>query len=331
VNPLLEITDLRTQISTRQSSVTAVDGVSISVLSGQTVGLVGESGCGKSMTGLSIMRLLPSGGRIASGSVRLEGRELTSLSEREMRAVRGNDVAIVFQDPMTSLNPTKTIGDQVAETVLIHRDASRREAMERAVEVLALVGMPRPRDRLNTYPHQLSGGLRQRVVIASALACEPKLLIADEPTTALDVTIQSQILALLDDLKSRLNMGVLLITHDMGVIAGHTDLVMVMYAGQIVEQCDTATLFSRMRHPYTQALLESIPDIATDRRETLYSIPGQPPDLSKSLAHCRFAPRCRYARRSRWCSAPKARACANSPRKPAIMSPASACPATSKA
>jgi peptide/nickel transport system ATP-binding protein len=294
IRPLLEVDDLRTRVETRQSTVLAVDGVSLAVRAGETVGLVGESGSGKSMTGLSIMRLLPPGGRITGGRVTLSGRDLTQLSEKEMQSARGGEVAMVFQDPMTSLNPTMTIGDQVAETVRIHRQASRREARERAAEVLGLVGIPRPLERMRSYPHHLSGGLRQRVVIATALACEPKLLIADEPTTALDVTIQDQILGLLDDLKARLDMGLLLITHDMGVIAETADVVMVMYAGQIVEVADASTLFTGMRHPYTQALLESIPDLETDRGRLLYSIPGQPPDLTGPAGHCRFADRCRY-------------------------------------
>jgi peptide/nickel transport system ATP-binding protein len=292
---LLEVEDLRTHIRTRDATVKAVDGVTLSIGPGETVGLVGESGCGKSMTGMSIMGLLPPGGSIVSGSVKLEGRELTALSDGQMRTVRGNEVAMVFQDPMTSLNPTMTIGDQIAEPLRIHRNASRAEAMERAAEVLQLVGMPKPRERLSAYPHQLSGGLRQRVVIAMALACEPKLLIADEPTTALDVTIQGQILALLDDLKERLNMGLLLITHDMGVIAGRADRVLVMYAGRLAESGETHELFHAMRHPYTQALLESIPTLETDRGKSLYSIPGLPPDLTNAPNSCRFSPRCRYS------------------------------------
>jgi peptide/nickel transport system ATP-binding protein len=291
---LLEVKGLRTHIRTRHATVKAVDGVSLEIRPGETVGLVGESGCGKSMTGMSIMRLLPPGGHIVGGSVRLDGREITTLSSAEMRRVRGNEIAMVFQDPMTSLNPTMTIGAQIAEPACIHLSLSKSEAWERAVEVLTLVGMPRPLERLKAYPHQLSGGLRQRVMIAMALACRPKLLIADEPTTALDVTIQDQILRLLDDLKAQLGMGLLLITHDMGVIAGRADRVMVMYAGRIVESGDTEKLFHDMRHPYSEALLESIPDLRTDRSKVLYSIPGLPPDLAHPPDCCRFAPRCRY-------------------------------------
>jgi peptide/nickel transport system ATP-binding protein len=292
---LLEVEGLRTEIRTREATVKAVDGVSFTVRAGETVGLVGESGSGKSMTGMSIMRLLPHDGRIAAGSVKLNGRELTSLGEREMRQVRGHRIAMVFQDPMTALNPTATIGAQIAEPVQVHLGASKREALSRAAEVLDLVGMPKPLQRLGDYPHQLSGGLRQRAVIAMALACEPQLLIADEPTTALDVSIQAQILGLLDDLIERLNMGMLLITHDMGVVADRTDRVMVMYAGQIVESSSTWTLFNEIRHPYAEALLDSIPHLETDRRSVLYSIPGMPPDLSDPPGGCRFAPRCRHA------------------------------------
>ena len=294
MSALLEVKDLRTHIRTRITTVKAVDGVSLSVSAGETVGLVGESGCGKSITALSIMRLLPPGGRVVSGSVQLNGRELTSLAEKEMRQVRGNRVAMVFQDPMTSLNPTMTIGDQIAEPVQVHLNADKKEALDRAAEVLNLVGMPKPVERLNDYPHQLSGGLRQRVVIAMALACEPDLLIADEPTTALDVTIQAQILALLDELKERLRMGMLLITHDMGVVANRADRVIVMYAGNIVESCATWALFNEIEHPYTEALLKSIPHLGTDRHNVLFSIPGLPPDLSDPPSGCRFASRCAY-------------------------------------
>jgi peptide/nickel transport system ATP-binding protein len=292
---LLDVEGLRTHIRMRHSTVEAVDGVSLTIREGETVGLVGESGCGKSITGLSIMRLLPPGGRIVGGSIKLAGQEITALAEPEMARLRGNDVAMIFQDPMTSLDPTMTIGDQIAEPVRAHRAVSKKEALERAAEVLNLVGMPKPRERLKAFPHQLSGGLRQRAMIAMALACEPKLIIADEPTTALDVTIQAQILALLDDLKERLGMGMLLITHDMGVIAGRASRVMVMYAGRIVETASAEALFQDMRHPYTEALLESIPDVKTGRKEVLYSIPGLPPDLSNAPAGCRFSPRCRYA------------------------------------
>jgi peptide/nickel transport system ATP-binding protein len=247
------------------------------------------------MTGLSIMGLLPPGGSIVNGSIKLAGRELTSLPDDELRAIRGNEIAMIFQDPLTSLDPTKTIGYQVAEPVRLHRGASKKEALDRAAEVLALVGLPRPKERLADYPHQLSGGLRQRVMIAMALSCEPKLLIADEPTTALDVTIQAQILALLDELKSRLGMAMLLITHDMGVIAGHADRVNVMYAGRLVEESETIRLFEHMHHPYTQALLASIPRLDQQQSQRLANIPGLPPDLANPPQGCRFAVRCSRA------------------------------------
>ena len=294
MTPALEISDLRTEIRLRDGTVKAVDGVSLTIEPGETVGLVGESGSGKTMTGLSILQLLPRGGRIVGGSVKVGGRELVDLSDREMERVRGDDVAMIFQDPMTSLNPTMRIGRQIAEVMLLHRSVGREEATERAVEVLAQVGMPQPRERLDYFPHQLSGGLRQRAMIAMALVCEPKVLIADEPTTALDATIQAQILALLDSLKAD-GMGILLVTHDMGVIAGHADRVHVMYAGQTAEVADTQRLFTAMYHPYTEALLESIPDPEQDRSLPLYSIPGLPPNLMSPPQGCRFAPRCRYA------------------------------------
>jgi peptide/nickel transport system ATP-binding protein len=293
--PVLEIGDLSTQIRLTKSVVQAVGNVDLHIGPGETLGLVGESGCGKSMTGLSIMGLLPPGGEIVGGSVQLDGRELVGLPDAELRKLRGNEIAMIFQDPLTSLDPTKTIGYQVAEPVRLHRGASKREATERAAEMLALVGLPRPKERLADYPHQLSGGMRQRVMIAMALTCEPKLLIADEPTTALDVTIQAQILALLDSLKERLGMAMLLITHDMGVIAGHADRVNVMYAGRLVETADTDTLFGHMHHPYTQALLGSIPRLSQHNRQRLLNIPGLPPDLSNPPPGCRFAARCARA------------------------------------
>ena len=295
MSPVLEITNLSTHIQLTKSVVQAVGNVDLAIEAGETLGLVGESGCGKSMTGLSIMGLLPPGGEIVGGSIKLADRELVGLPDSELRKIRGNDVAMIFQDPLTSLDPTKTIGYQVAEPVRLHKGASKSAAMDRAKEVLALVGLPRPAERLGDYPHQLSGGLRQRVMIAMALTCEPKLLIADEPTTALDVTIQAQILALLHDLKDRLGMAMLLITHDMGVIAGHADRVQVMYAGRMVEATDTGTLFRHMRHPYTHALLASIPRLDQDSKQRLLSIGGLPPDLSDPPPGCRFAPRCSRA------------------------------------
>jgi peptide/nickel transport system ATP-binding protein len=293
--PVLDIQNLSTHIKLTSSVVQAVGNVDISIDAGETLGVVGESGCGKSMTGLSIMGLLPPGGSIVGGSIKLNGRELVGLKQDELRRIRGNDIAMIFQDPLTSLDPTKSIGSQVAEPVRLHRGASKAEAMDRAVEVLSLVGLPRPKERLKDYPHQLSGGLRQRVMIAMALANEPKLLIADEPTTALDVTIQAQILALLKDLKERLGMAMLLITHDMGVIAGHADRVNVMYAGRVVESADGVELFNSMHHPYTQALLASIPQLDQDAGKALHAIPGLPPDLAHPPQGCRFAARCTRA------------------------------------
>jgi peptide/nickel transport system ATP-binding protein len=290
--PVLDITNLSTHIKLTKSVVQAVGNVDLHIEAGETLGVVGESGCGKSMTGLSIMGLLPPGGSIVEGSIKLDGRELVGLKSEDMRRIRGNEIAMIFQDPLTSLDPTKTIGYQVAEPVRLHRNASKQEALDRAVEVLNLVGLPRPKERLDDYPHQLSGGLRQRVMIAMALACEPKLLIADEPTTALDVTIQAQILTLLRDLKDRLGMAMLLVTHDMGVIAGHADRVNVMYAGRVVETAEAVNLFHDMHHPYTQALLASIPQLSQDTRKALHAIPGLPPDLANPPAGCRFAPRC---------------------------------------
>jgi peptide/nickel transport system ATP-binding protein len=298
MSPLLEIEDLRTDIRLRRSTVHALDGVSLTVDPGECLGIVGESGCGKTMTALSVMRLLPPGGHITGGTITVGGRDITALDDEGMRQIRGNEVGMVFQDPMTSLNPTMTIGNQIAEAVRLHRGASKREALERAAEVLGLVGMPRPKERIGNYPHQLSGGMRQRAMIAMALACEPKLLIADEPTTALDVTIQKQILELIDDLRHRLDMAVILVTHDLGVIAGRADRVAVMYAGKVVETTSTTRLYSNPRHPYTEALFDALPEKASGKESRLYSIPGMPPDLTDPPPACRFAPRCRYAKDS---------------------------------
>jgi oligopeptide/dipeptide ABC transporter ATP-binding protein len=291
----LEVKDLSTHITLTDSIVQAVGNVDVTIEKGQTVGLVGESGSGKSMLGLSVLGLLPNGGKIVGGSIKTDGNELVGLSEKQLRNVRGNDVAMIFQDSQSSLNPTKKIGEQVAEPVRLHRGLNQKEAEDRAVEVLEMVGMPQPRERLKDYPHQLSGGLRQRVMIAIALTCEPKVLLADEPTTALDVTIQAQILALLDDLRDRLGMATLLVTHDMGVVAGRTSRINVMYAGRIVETAPTDELFTDMRHPYTQALLAAIPRLESDNTKALISIPGLPPDLTRPPQGCRFAARCPLA------------------------------------
>ena len=292
---VLEVNRLSTHINLTRSVVHAVGDASFEIKAGETLGLVGESGCGKSMTGLSLLNLLPHGGHIVEGSIKLSGRELVGLPERKLRTIRGTEIAMIFQDSQSSLNPTMTIGRQVMEPVRLHRGVSKHEALDRALEVLELVGLPHPRERLDDFPHQLSGGMRQRVMIAIALACEPQVLVADEPTTALDVTIQAQILALLDDLEERLGMSTLLITHDMGVVAGRTDRINVMYAGRIVETATTDRLFTGMRHPYTQALLGSIPSLDQDREKALYTIPGLPPDLAPPPSGCRFAARCAYA------------------------------------
>jgi len=294
VTPILAVGGLRTSIRQEHGTVHAVDGLSLSIRAGETVGLVGESGSGKSMAAMSIMRLLPPRGGIVGGSIVLNGRDLTRLTEKEMRRIRGNEVAMVFQDPLTSLNPTMTIGDQIAEAVLLHKHITRAQALMRVEEVLDLVRIPRPKERMASYPHQLSGGLRQRVMIGIALSCSPSLLIADEPTTALDVTIQAQILDLIDDLKLRLNMAVLLITHDLGVVAGRADRVTVMYAGRALEEASVDDLFANTHHPYTEALLAAIPSPADSKATPLYTIAGQPPDLSRTFDCCVFAERCRY-------------------------------------
>ncbi len=296
--PLLRIRDLRTYFVTDRGSGTAraVDGVSLDLYPGETLGVVGESGCGKTVLSLSILRLVPEPpGHIRPGSlIEFEGRNLLTLAPRDLRAVRGNRIAMIFQEPMTSLNPVLPIGDQVAEAAIVHQRLSRRAARSRAIELLRQVGIPEPEERTDHYPHQLSGGMRQRVMIAMALICHPQILIADEPTTALDVTIQAQILELLERLQRELGMAVLLITHDLGVVAGTTDRVVVMYAGQVVETAPTRDLFARPQHPYTEGLMESIPRL--DRpRARLHSIPGSVPAATAWPPGCRFHPRCPYA------------------------------------
>jgi peptide/nickel transport system ATP-binding protein len=295
VPALLEVEELRVNFGVRLGTVGAVDGVSFSIERGECLGVVGESGCGKTTTGLAIMGLLAGNGSVAGGRIMLEGTDLASLSEDEMRRFRGNEVALIPQDPLTSLNPTTRIGRQIAEGFRIHRGASQEDADRRALEVLEMVEMPRPKERVRQYPFELSGGLRQRVIIAMGLVCEPKLLIADEPTTALDVTIQAQILDIFDHLREQLGMSVMLITHDMGVIAGRTDRVVVMYAAKKAEEATTSELFRNMHHPYTRALLASVPQLETASKVTLRHIPGLPPDLSEPLVGCRFAPRCTEA------------------------------------
>lgn len=295
MSSLLSVKNLKVQFAMRNSFATAVDDFSLEIQPGECVGLVGESGCGKTTSGLAIMRLLPSNGRIAEGSVILDGVDLSTLSERDMQSQRGRTVALIPQDPMSSLNPTTKIGRQIGEGLRIHKGASKEEARKRALEVLEMVEMPRPAERLDQYPFELSGGLRQRVIIAMGLVNRPKLLIADEPTTALDVTIQAQILDIIDNLREELNMGVLLITHDMGVIAGRADRVAVMYGGKKAEEASTERLFTEMRHPYSQSLLASMPSLETASKVQLTSIQGLPPDLSKEIVGCRFAPRCAFA------------------------------------
>ena len=295
---LLEVKDLRTHFFTREGAVRAVDGISFSVDKGGTLGIVGESGCGKSVTALSIMGLLPRPpARIVEGSVEFGGRDLTKLSDRQLEDVRGKEIAMIFQDPMTSLNPTLKIKTQITEVLDRHFGYSKDEAKRRAVELLEEVQIPNAAERLDDYPHRFSGGMRQRVMIAIALACNPKVLIADEPTTALDVTVQAEILDLLEDLRRDHEMGLILITHDMGVVAEVADEVAVMYAGQIVEQAQTLELFDHPEHPYTEALLGALPQIEGEnvRSGRLLSIPGRPPDLIAPPQGCRFAPRCPFA------------------------------------
>ncbi|MGQ0713472.1 MAG: ABC transporter ATP-binding protein [Gemmatimonadaceae bacterium] len=294
-SPLLSVTDLRAYFHTDAGIARAVDGVSFEVRARETVGIVGESGCGKSVTSLSIMRLIRPPGVIESGSqIAFEGRDLLGLSEEEMRKMRGNRIAMIFQEPMTSLNPVFTVGEQIAEVARVHANASRREAWDRAVEMLQLTGIPAPAARAREYPHQLSGGMRQRVMIAMALMMNPALLIADEPTTALDVTIQAQILELLQEIQERLAMSIILITHDLGVIAEVAQRVLVMYAGEIVEQASVAELFAHPHHPYTEGLLAAMPTLGA-ARSRLAVIPGTVPAPTRWPVGCRFHERCPYA------------------------------------
>ncbi|GED33620.1 ABC transporter ATP-binding protein [Brevibacillus centrosporus] len=289
---LLEIKGLKTYFYTDEGVVAAVDGVDISIRAGETVGIVGESGSGKSVTSLTAMRLTP--GKVVEGSITFDGKEILGLSEEEMREIRGNEMAMIFQEPMTSLNPVFTIGDQIGEAVRIHRNYSKAQARARAVEMLKLVGIPRAEQIVDEYPHRLSGGMRQRVMIAMAMACDPKLLIADEPTTALDVTIQAQILDLMSELKASKGTAILLITHDLGVVAEMCDRVVVMYDGRVVEESDVVTLFTHPRHPYTQGLMKSMPTLDSEEKR-LYSIKGSVPAQGSLRIGCSFAPRCEHA------------------------------------
>jgi oligopeptide/dipeptide ABC transporter ATP-binding protein len=292
VQPLLEVKDLRTSFFTDAGEVRAVDGVSFAVEAGKLMGLVGESGSGKTASVLSVMRLLPESARVMGGAVLFEGRDLLMLSEPEMRAVRGAKIAMIFQEPMTSLNPVFTIGSQIGEAVRLHQHTARRETLERTIEALRLVGIADPERRVNDYPHQLSGGMRQRVMIAMALACEPKLLIADEPTTALDVTIQAQILDLIRELQVRLKLAVILVTHDLGIVAQYADDVTILYAARVMEQAPSAELFRNPLNPYTRGLLESIPGADGHRHHRLRAIAGTIPNALHPPSGCRFHPRC---------------------------------------
>jgi oligopeptide/dipeptide ABC transporter ATP-binding protein len=299
-NVVLEVRDLRTYFNSSEGIVRAVDGLSYSVRDGEILGVVGESGCGKSVTALSILRLIPPPGKIISGSIEFEGTNLLDLSEREMESIRGNDISMIFQEPMTALNPLYTVGKQISEAIALHQGLSKRECKKRAVEMLRQVSIPEPETRYHAYPHQLSGGMRQRVMIAMALCCNPKVLVADEPTTALDVTIQAQILDLMRDVQEKTGAAIVLITHDMGVIAENADRVIVMYAGRKVEEADVEDLFQSPGHPYTRGLLGSLPNVEevahiVGERPRLNEIEGMVPSLTALPPGCAFAPRCGYA------------------------------------
>ncbi|MBN1039166.1 ABC transporter ATP-binding protein [Clostridium botulinum] len=294
---LLEVKDLKTSFQTNVGEVHAVRGVSFYLDKGEALGIVGESGCGKSVTMMSIMRLLADNGKLAGGEIKFDGRDLSDIKESEMESIRGNDIGMIFQDPMTSLNPVYTIGDQLTEPLMKHTGMSRSEAKKEAIKMLKLVGIPSPEKRIKQYPHEFSGGMRQRAMIAMSLICEPKLIIADEPTTALDVTIQAQILDLMKDLKEKLNTSIILITHDLGVVADLCSRINVMYGGIIVETGTTEDIFYRGKHPYTWGLLRSVPNPKENSNEKLKPIEGQPPDLLKPPVGCPFAARCEYAMR----------------------------------
>ena len=294
MDSLLTVQDLQVQFQTKKGVNTAVDGIRFSVEKGEILGIVGESGCGKSVTSLSILRLLGTNSMISQGSIKLEGRELLSLSEDEMCKIRGNEIAMIFQDPMTALNPTMSIGEQLMEPLMIHQGYKKKDAWKEAVEVLKKVGIAAPEKRMKEYPHQLSGGMRQRVMIAMAVSCAPRLLIADEPTTALDVTIQAQILELMLELRQKMNTAIILITHDMGVVAETADNILVLYAGKVVEYGSVKEIFNNPRHPYTRGLLNSIPPLEEDVDE-LNTIEGTVPGPGQMPAGCRFSPRCPLA------------------------------------
>ncbi|WP_433744404.1 ABC transporter ATP-binding protein [Falsibacillus pallidus] len=292
---LLEVNQLQTAFKNDKGEAVAVEEVTFRLMPGETIGIVGESGCGKSVTSLSVMRLLGSSGYIKQGNIKLEGVDLATLPESQMRKIRGNDISMIFQEPMTSLNPVFTIGNQMIEQIVLHMKLSKKEAKKYAVSMLQKVGIPRAEAIVDEYPHKLSGGMRQRVMIAMALSCNPKLLIADEPTTALDVTIQAQILELMKKIKEEYNTATMIISHDLGVIAEMADKVLVMYAGQVVEEADVYTLFDHPKHPYTKGLMESIPHLEHDQHTRLASIPGTVPALNQMPQGCRFHSRCPYA------------------------------------
>ncbi|MFD2211528.1 ABC transporter ATP-binding protein [Virgibacillus halophilus] len=294
MDSLLEVENLEVHFRTKKERLRAVRGISFSLKKGETLCIVGESGCGKSITSLSVIGLLPSNGEIAGGSIKLAGKEMLGKTENEMEKIRGNDISMIFQEPMTALNPTFTIGFQLREPLMIHKRMSKKTAIKKSIELLDKVGIPNPVEKLKQFPHELSGGMRQRVMIAMALACEPSLLLADEPTTALDVTIQAQILELIDDLKRQMGMGVVFVTHDMGVVAEIADRVMVMYAGEVVETGDVDSIFNAPQHPYTKGLLGAVPNV-DDEEHHLNIIPGSMPNLSDEISGCRFHPRCPFA------------------------------------
>ncbi len=294
--PLLKVTNLQTEFKTPGGIVRAVRGLSFQVERGETVGIVGESGSGKSVTALSLMGLIPDPpGKVSGGSIQLDGQELVGLPQKELNSLRGSKIAMVFQDPFSSLNPTMTLGEQVAEPIRLHTGVSRAEAKDRAIQLFQAVRIPEPETRYRQYPHQVSGGQRQRVMIAIAFACNPQLLIADEPTTALDVTVQAQVLTLMHEMQQKNNCGVLIITHDFGVVAEICNRVLVMYAGAVVESGPVREIFHNAQHPYTRGLLESLPRVEAERTRRLPSIPGQPPDLSRLGVGCPFMPRCKNA------------------------------------
>ena len=299
MNKLLEVKNLKTHFNTDKGVVKAVDGVTFDIIEGKTLGVVGESGCGKSITAMSVMRLIDRNGGIVDGTIMYNGQDLAQIKMDDMRKIRGNDISIIFQEPMTSLNPVFRIGDQIVEAIKLHQDLSKEEAHDKAVSMLKLVGIPRAERVVYDYPHQLSGGMRQRAMIAMALACDPKILIADEPTTALDVTIQAQILALMNDLKVKTNTAIMLITHDLGVVAQMADDVIVMYSGKVVESAEVKELYGNPKHPYTQGLLDSIPDVKSEKKR-LNSIEGVVPNPMELPKGCYFAPRCKFAMDKCW-------------------------------